>query len=485
MKNWDTAYKQNIFNNKFTAIFISIFLIAVIGLILGIFVTKVPLYYLGAAVVGILLITLAVRQFEAAIVLYILIATITLGGTPSLATGGSSQGKGIYISELLLAFLLAIWTARYLLEALPKDRIRSGFYTPIFLYMAFSILCVINGFIFWDHHVDKSHQFLTVNIIELALRFLSMGAFIMIATSISNRKWLGIATISLMIPGIFNALNTLTGINLPIGALWWPLLTYLPACYLLGIILDKSYNFRSRIISAVPLILILISVIYIGFSWVSGWFGLCIALAVVTLIKNKRLFVAAITVMVILTVVFWPLVNKNLIAPSEAEGDFDRFSLMAGSWKYATTFPLGVGPGNYRSYNTFYYGEKWGTTSYSSAHGTYSQHLAEMGIPGTILLLSILISGFIWMLKSYRNLPSGPSKTYLLAATGQLVGISLAAIIGDYIIPTYHNGGLMNFSTTVYSWLIWGLAVVHVRISGAESNGSLDINSQLEHVQSA
>jgi hypothetical protein len=229
-------------------------------------------------------------------------------------------------------------------------------------------------------------------------------------------------------------------------------------------------------------ILILAAVTFVGFNWVSGWFGLYISLAVVMFIKNKKLLVAASVIMVILVVIFWPFLEKNLIAPSKSEGDFDRFSLMAGSWKYATTFPLGVGPGNYRSYNTFYYGEKWGTTSYSSAHGTYSQHLAEMGIPGTILFLSILVSGFLWLLKSYRNLPDGPSKVYLLAASGQLIGISMASIIGDYIIPTYHNGGLFNFSTTVYSWLIWGLAVAHVRISGAEINGSIDINSELEHL---
>lgn len=71
----------------------------------------------------------------------------------------------------------------------------------------------------------------------------------------------------------------------------------------------------------------------------------------------------------------------------------------------------------------------------------------------------------------------GPSKTYLLAAMGQLVGISAAAFIGDYIVPAYHNGGIMTFSSTVYSWLIWGLAIAHIRISRDEANGSLDCHS--------
>jgi hypothetical protein len=80
------------------------------------------------------------------------------------------------------------------------------------------------------------------------------------------------------------------------------------------------------------------------------------------------------------------------------------------------------------------------------------------------------------MLKSYHRMPPGMSKTYLMAAMGQLVGISFAALIGDYIVPTYHNGGITMFSATVYSWLIWGSAVAHTRIVTAETNGPLDIN---------
>jgi len=82
-----------------------------------------------------------------------------------------------------------------------------------------------------------------------------------------------------------------------------------------------------------------------------------------------------------------------------------------------------------------------------------------------VLFLAILISGGAWMLKSRREMEPGMSATYLLAAFGQLVGIACAAFIGDYIIPTYHNGGMTTFSGTVYSWLIWGLAVAHVRLS--------------------
>jgi hypothetical protein len=104
-----------------------------------------------------------------------------------------------------------------------------------------------------------------------------------------------------------------------------------------------------------------------------------------------------------------------------------------------------------------------------------------MGIPGLLLFLGMLIGGFRWLLKSYGNLPDGLSRKYLMAVMGQMVGIGFAAIRGDYIIPTYHNGGLVMFSATVYSWLAWGLAVAHMRINGRQDYGSLDIHSELEY----
>jgi hypothetical protein len=98
-------------------------------------------------------------------------------------------------------------------------------------------------------------------------------------------------------------------------------------------------------------------------------------------------------------------------------------------------------------------------------------------MPGTVLFLAILVGGFLWLLRSYHDLPKGPSKTFLLAVMGQMAGIAAAASIGDYIIPSYHNGGLGTFSATVYSWLIWGLAIAHMRIAREQNNGSVDINS--------
>jgi hypothetical protein len=339
------------------------------------------------------------------------------------------------------------------------------------------VLNVANAYVFWDPHVSKAFQHPSVNIIELGLHFLSAGALVIMATTVTNRKWLTWTTFALFLPGIYNALNALAGSSIPIVAPWWPLLTLLPAGYLCVMAMSSEYTAIKRVAAAGAIMLAVFIVFYENIHWVSGWLGLFATLGTVAFIKNKRVFFVSLVAICVLTSVAWPFLHTNVVEESERGGDYDRFSLTAGAVKYASTFPLGVGLGNYRTYNSFYYGEKWGTTSYTSAHGTYSQHLSETGFPGLLLFLWVLISGFVWMLRSYKTMKPGPSKMFVLAAVGQMIGIACAASIGDYIIPTYHNGGLGTFSSTVYSWLAWGLAVAHVRISRDEANGSLYLNS--------
>lgn len=439
------------------------------GVFIGLFAIAVNLYYVAAVVAVCGVVLLIAWQFEAALVVYALVAFVPWGETPDLAVGGSGVGKGVYVSELMLGFLLVVWFGKYLLAGLPTHRVRTGFYAPLVIYLAYCALNVVNAYIFWDPHVSQRYQHTHVNLIELGIRLLSAGALVMMATTMTSRKWLAWVSFALFVPGIYNALNYLTGSFIPITAPWWCLLTLLPGGYLWAVTLDSSQTVARRCLAGAVVALLVGAVFARNISWVSGWLGLFAAMGTVTFIKNRRAFVILVVVGFVACRVAWPFLHQNVVASSQTEGDYDRFKLMAGAVRYATTFPLGVGLGNYRTYNTFHYGEKWGTTSYSSAHGTYSQHLTETGFPGLVLFVAVLVSGFVWMYKRYREMRPGPARTFVLAALGQLIGIALASILGDYIFPAYHNGGLTTFSATVYSWLTWGLAIAHVRLDRAQA----------------
>ena len=441
------------------------------GIVLALIVVEFNLYYVAALAAGAALTLLVAWQFEAVLVIYAMVAFIPWGRTPDIAVGGSGVGKGLYVSEAMLGFLLAIWLGKYLLGSLPSDRISSGFYKPLGLYIAYSVLNVIHSYVFWDHHINRIYQYPHVNLIELGLRVLSAGALLLMATSISDRKRLSWITAFIMIPGFFNLLNMFLRTGIPLVAPWWPLIALLPLSYCLIVVLDNRIATLWRVLAAVVVLIGILQIQVFGISWVSGWIGLAAALGTVMFIRARKMLIPVVGVVLIVVIALRPVLYQKVIVESREGGDYDRFALMFGGWRYATTFPLGVGIGNYRSYNSFYYGEKWNTTSYTSAHGTYWQHLAEMGIPGTLLFVAILVGGFRWLLQSYRRMPEGSSKRYLLATMGQMAGISTAALVGDYIIPTYHNGGVTTFSTTVYSWMIWGLAVAHVRLAGLSQVG--------------
>jgi hypothetical protein len=440
--------------DRISALTRSLTVVLVGGVAIGLFAIAAGLYYVVLVAAVCVVVLVVAWQFEAALVIYALVAFVPWGETPHLAVGGSGVGKGVYVSELMLGLLLVVWFGRYLLGGLPKNRIRSGFYTPLILYLVYCVLNVVNAYIFWDPHVSQRHQHITVNLIEFALRVLSAGALVMMATAVRSRKWLAWATLALFVPGIYNALNAMTGYSIPIAAPWWCLLTLLPAGYLWAVVLDSSRSVPRRCLAGATVAMLVYAVFIQNIAWVSGWLGLLAAIGAVTLIRSRKAFAVTLVVVCILGVVAWPFVHKNVVEESQTGGDYDRFALMAGAVRYATTFPLGVGLGNYRTYNTYYYGPKWGTTTYSSAHGTYSQHLSETGFAGLALFLAVLVSGFVWMLRSYREMEPGQSKTFLLAAMGQLTGIAAAASIGDYIIPAYHNGGITTFSATVYSWIV-------------------------------
>jgi len=450
------------------------------GIILGLFATAATTYYVVAAIAVAAIVSLIAWQFEIVLVIYALAAFVPWGRTPDIAVGGSGVGKGLYVSEALLAFLLAIWCAKYLFRTLPTDRIRSGFHVPIALYLAYGVLNVVHSYIFWDPHVNRMYQYPHVNAVELGFRFLSAGAFIMIATTIEHEKWLRWTSLMLCLPGLYNLANALVGGIVPLSAPWWPLLTFFPVCYCYAIVLDKDSSLPKKLGAFLVIAAAIFQLLIRGISWVSGWFGLFAALGAVTYAKSRKAFYILAVLTGIGVVIFWPFFHEHVIVESQQQGDYDRFALMKGAWRYAINFPLGVGMGNYRTYNSFHYGIEWGTTAYTSAHGTYAQHLSEMGIPGLLLFLAILVSGGRWIIANYRELEPGLSKTFLLAAFGQLVGISFAAFIGDYIIPTYHNGGLVTFCSTVYSWLIWGLAVAHVRMAKkvelAKNGGPINID---------
>src|SRR6185295_2359344 len=93
----------------------------------------------------------------------------------------------------------------------------------------------------------------------------------------------------------------------------------------------------------------------------------------------------------------------------------------------------------------------------SSAHGNYQQIVAEMGLIGIGFVLWLLIRAFGVAWRLYRSASDRLYRAIGLAVLGGLAGQMTAAVIGDYLLPSYHNGGHSNVNTTIYTWMWLGV----------------------------
>jgi O-antigen ligase len=209
-----------------------------------------------------------------------------------------------------------------------------------------------------------------------------------------------------------------------------------------------------------------------GTEWVSGWLACGTGLAVVTYFANRRLLLVAAAVLVVYVLArpgyFYEQVYLSNFYIGRSKTGNDRSEMVRAAVLYATKFPLGIGLGNYRQYNLWYGSKKmWDTTSFSSAHGTIGQTLSETGFLGLLTLLVLLASVVRMLYGAWRVLPVGPAKSYTLGALGGVLGIyASSAFNGDYIFPTYHNGGMGTFSGAVYQFFLIGIAGAIAREHG-------------------
>ena len=421
------------------------------------------LVLLIAAIAGL---TLLARNFAAGIVLFLGVCWIVVR-TPDVATGGSGGGQGLPLSQLGLAALLAIWVAKRF-AAQDFRLYKMPILAPIALYLLVCSWSTINSLVFRDPQVMKHSfvQYTQVNILEMALRVLALGAAVMIANTLEGRalRW---AAAVLLLPG----LATFSGL-LP----FLPSTNYLTfaqvisASVLVAFVLTGQGPLWLRVVGGAFALSILGRLLLNGTEWVSGWFACLAALAVVTFFAQRRLLAVACIVLTLLVVVRFDYFYEKVYVTNFYKGSLsnNRTDMVRAGVLYATKFPLGIGLGNYRQYNQWY-GSKavWNTTAFSSAHGTIAQSLSETGFLGLLAFLLLIASIVRTLYLAWRAMPPGRAKSYVLGALGAVIGIaSAAAFNGDYLFPTYHNGAMATFGATVYVFFLIGVVGAIAREHG-------------------
>lgn len=431
-----------------------------------------------AASLAIAAIALLYKKFEAGIALFISVCWIAVK-TPEVVTGGSGMSQGIPVSQAGLLLLLFVWVTKMIVLRRPAQPgiSKAVIYptplnVPILLFLTICCWSTLNSLLLPDPAVkrqlggiiqDVASHYTQINIVEIVFRVLALGGLLMIGNTLRGRelRW---ASLAILAPGVITYTGVLSFLPTSIFMAFPQILSI---ALLAGLFVAKRGSLPVRLVAAGIALTMLCSFVFKGTAWASGWMGALTALAVILWVGNRRLFFAGLAVFVVIVASNYSYFHKVAFTDNVTGSDADRFSMLTGGMRYAAKFPLGIGLGNYRTYNS-YYGRKdvWNTTTYTSAHGTYSQTLSELGWPGLISFVLLLGAGTRMLYGVYKRLPPSFEKGYALGALGGFVGIYVASFAGDYMFPAYYNGGMSSFGACVFTFLMIGVVMAMARERG-------------------
>ncbi len=383
------------------------------------------------------------------------------------------RNSGIYLCvalELMVVLPVGVWVARN------PDRVpwRSRLATPMLALMAAVMVAGAQGAVFYDTAVEGAHRFVAVQIYAVALYSLSIAAAFTIAALVRTpqdvqrlRALVILSTLGLLARGFGTVI-----VNVPArNAYWWPLVTGHGAALATAWALYEKprhlwqYGAVVLYVGAVMANVVLVPFLRTEDSqWISGWIAVAMPLGLLLLLRYPRQILAfAVPLVLILALWQWDRID-HVYRAARDEGDFQRLHLWRDAVWMSYQRPLfGVGPGNYLDYIMRYGGLD---IRLSSPHGNYQQIAAETGLVGLGFALWLFMRVIALGLRIYGRTADITVRSTSIAITCALLGQLSAALLGDFVLPNYHNGGYHTIGVTIYSWMMIGLLMSLERIEG-------------------
>lgn len=436
---------KNITSLTFFSIIFSIF----IGIIMGVFS---PLYGLAILAFSIF-ISLTIANMRYGILSWIIAGGIFV--IPIYTT----RSAGIYLSVLMISILILLWI--FIALATKKLFItQTKLFWPLIFLIVITILSYIKGNILYDPDVSGEHRFVLVQIFASFIIIISVVTAFMVPRFFETDKQIRPIYFALICVGVMVLIFEALGLSkLGFAPSWTPLMqAHAISLAYAGLLFMPELSLWKKIIFC---LLIIFSIQYIvlqfllgGEQWISGWIAIAIPLLYITFRKSKVWSIFLLVLFFVLVFILAGDQIKYMFIAAEEERDFDRFIMWLTAFKLWQKNPLfGVGAGNYMDYSITYAVKGF---TYTSAHGQYFQILTELGGFGFVcffwLITKIVLLGKYLINKVTDNF----SKAFVIGVMGSIYGQLFASLLGDYILPSYHNGGVKNISTTIYFWILVG-----------------------------
>lgn len=437
-------------------------LVLVVGWMIARFVTTFSTYYIIAAMAAIGLGMALIRNLEFGLWGYLFVVVIAFGESPGIQSPNSGYKAGLMPSEILLAFIAMLWLGRAIFSR--GFRLApSEMNLPMVALGSVAILSLISSNLLRGTRTLLFHQLPITQVAEVGLLWLSIVAFFLAANTWNDRNWLERLFIPVVGYGLLIAFFKIIGRISPVPIAWGSFVMSAAIAFVYARLLFHE-NIRSRQVILAFMLLIMLYAISRSLSWISGCAAVGCVLLVITFYRSRALG-SALLVVAIIAFFTVPGLYHGIRAESEEGGDFDRFTIWHDAFGMfmAVNPALGVGPGNYHPY-VYYHNTLWfGRNTYTTAHSNYVQMASELGLIGLAVFLWVIASG---IMTGHRATKRGPPELRWLtiAATAIFVSMAVASVLGDYLFPSRGNNGIINFGTTVYTWLIMGAAVAAMNL---------------------
>ena len=434
-----------------------VLLVVICGLLIAAFVTTFSKYYIIVGTVTLVLSFALVRNLQVGLLMYLFIAALAFGESPAIQSPNSEYKAGLMPSEVLLAFLAALWIGRAVLTGGFK-LVKSELNLPLVALAVVSFASLVVNNVMIGTREVFFHQMLLTQVAEVGLLGLSICAFFLSANAFKDRKWIARIFVPVVLLGCYDAAHHILGFEYPIQMVWGKFLLAAAIALIYARLLFDELE-PSKAVGFGLLLVVLLYGAYKDLSWVSGWIAAAGVVLTISYYRSKALAVILI-VLVIVALFVYPGIYHSVHQESYMGGDFDRFIIWQDAFRmFAAVNPfLGIGPGNYYPY-VYYYSTIWfGKRTYTTAHSNYVQMASELGLVGLAVFLWVIVSAIRTGNNAVQKSP--PDMRWLgIAATAIFSAIAVASIFGDYLFPSRGNNGIINFGTTVYTWLILGAAV--------------------------
>jgi len=362
--------------------------------------------------------------------------------------------SGLNITILLVAFLLGLWLLDMVVRQRPIRIAASRTVWPLLFFLVIALFSFGMGQLSW--FTFAQHAPLGAQLGGLSIIVLSAGTFLLVANQVHDLVWLGRITWAFLafaaIFVVFRSILPAQGFSTaelfqPLGSVFY---IWLVAMAFSQAVLNRDLHPGWRLALVGLVVATLYVLLSLKFDDKSGWIPALVCIAAIIGFRSWRIGLALILV-VALAVIYLP----SVVIASEGYSLSTRFEAWSIIFQIIKINPIwGTGFANYYQITPFFPISGY-EVSFNS-HNNYIDIIAQTGLVGLSCFLWFLweVGRLGWRLR--KKVPSGFAQAYVYGALGGLVGMVVAGMFGDWVLPFFYNIGLAGFRSSMLGWLFLG-----------------------------